>query len=59
DMRLMLILLGASLFAYFVTGIGRRFTTTARLYFAIGTFLGVYLVTMTLVSTGMISRNIF
>ena len=51
-MRMMLILFGASAFVYFVTGIKGRFTGRQRLYFALGTFVAVYLVTMILVFTG-------
>lgn len=48
-MRMMLILLGASAFVYFVTGIKGRFTVRKRIYFAMGTYVVVYLITMTLV----------
>lgn len=48
-MRLMLILFGASVFVYIVTGFKGRFNRMARLYFAIGTFVAVYLVAMFLV----------
>ena len=51
-MRMIAILLGAAAFAYFVTGIGGRFTRRARFYFAVGTFIVVYLLTMVLVFTG-------
>ena len=51
-MRMILILLGASAFVYFVTGIKGRFTRRMRLYCAIGTFILVYLVTMVLVFVG-------
>lgn len=51
-MRMMLILFGASAFVYFVTGIKGRFTVRGRLYFAVGTFVIVYLVTMILVFLG-------
>lgn len=51
-MRFMLILFGASAFVYFVTGIGGRFTRKKRIYFAIGTYLAVYLVAMILVLVG-------
>lgn len=51
-MRMMLILLGASALVYFVTGIKRRFTPWQRFYFAVGTFIIVYLVTMILVFSG-------
>jgi len=50
-MRMMLILFGASAFVYFVTGIKGRFTRRKRLYFAMGTYIVVYLITMTLVFT--------
>jgi hypothetical protein len=48
-MRMMLILLGASAFVYVVTGIRGRFTRRTRFYFALGTFVVVYLLTMVLV----------
>ena len=51
-MRIMAILLGASAFVYFVTGIGGRFTRLTRFYFALGTFVVVYLMTMILVFVG-------
>ena len=51
-MRMMAILLGASVFVYFVTGIRGRFTRRTRFYFAMGTFVVVYLLTMILVFTG-------
>ena len=51
-MRMMAILLGASAFVYFVTGIRGRFTRRKRFYFALGTFVVVYLLTMVLVFTG-------
>jgi hypothetical protein len=51
-MRMMLILFGASAFVYFVTGIKGRFTMRKRLYFALGTYIIVYLITMVLVFTG-------
>lgn len=50
-MRMMLILLGASAFVYFVTGIKGRFTVRKRLYFAMGAYIIVYLITMILVFT--------
>lgn len=50
-MRMMLILLGASAFVYFVTGLKGRFTVRKRLYFALGTYIIVYLITMILVFT--------
>ena len=50
-MRMMLILLGASAFVYFVTGLKGRFTMRQRLYFALGTYIIVYLITMVLVFT--------
>jgi len=51
-MRMMAILLGASVFVYFVTGIRGRLTRRTRFYFAMGTFVVVYLLTMVLVFTG-------
>ena len=48
-MRMMLILFGASALAYFVTGLKGRFPRWQRFYFAVGTFIIVYLVTMILV----------
>ena len=48
-MRMMAILLGTAAFVYFVTGIKGRFTKMKRLYFAIGAYVIVYLITMTLV----------
>ena len=45
-MRLMLILLGASLAAYFLAGIGGRFSRLVRLYIAVGTFAAAYIVTL-------------
>ena len=50
-MRMMLILFGASAFVYFVKGIKSRFTMRKRLYFALGTYIIVYLITMVLVFT--------
>jgi hypothetical protein len=50
-MRMMLILFGAAAFVYFVTGIKGRFTVRKRLYFAMGTYIIVYLITMILVFT--------
>ena len=50
-MRMMLILFGASAFVYFVTGIMGRFTVRKRIYFAMGTYIIVYLITMILVFT--------
>jgi len=46
DMRVMLILLGASLAAYFLSGIGGRFTRLMRLYIAVGAFAVAYIVTV-------------
>ena len=51
-MRMMAILLGASAFVYFVTGIRGRLTSRTRFYFALGTFIVVYLMTMILVFVG-------
>jgi len=51
-MRFMLILLGTSAFVYFLTGIGGRFTRKKRFYFALGTYVVVYLTAMILVFTG-------
>lgn len=48
----MLILFAASVLVYFVTGIKGRFTRWQRFYFAVGTFIIVYLVTMVLVFFG-------
>ena len=50
-MRMMLILFGVSAFVYFVTGIKGRFTVRKRIYFAMGTYIIVYLITMILVFT--------
>ncbi len=47
-MRMMLIYLGAAIAAYLLSGIGERFTTRMRLYFAVGAFVVTYIVTMTL-----------
>lgn len=47
-MRMMFILLGSAAFVYYVTGIKGRFTRRKRLYFALGTYLLVYLITMAL-----------
>ena len=49
---MMAILLGASAFVYYVTGLKGSFTTKTRLYFAMGTWIVVYLVTMLLVFLG-------
>ena len=49
---MMAILLGASAFVYFVTGFRGNFTRRTRLYFAMGTWIVVYLVTMLLVFLG-------
>jgi ABC-type branched-subunit amino acid transport system permease subunit len=51
-MRMMLIYFVAAIAAYFLAGIKGRFTKRERLYFAIGAFVAVYLVTMILVFTG-------
>lgn len=51
-MRMIAILLGASVFVYFVTGLRGSFTRRARFYFAMGTFIVVYLLTMVLVFVG-------
>jgi hypothetical protein len=51
-MRMMAILLGASAFVYYVTGLRGSFTRKTRLYFAMGTWIVVYLVTMLLVFLG-------
>lgn len=51
-MRMMAILLGASAFVYYVTGLSGRYTKRTRLYFAMGTWIFVYLVTMFLVFFG-------
>ena len=48
-MRMMLILLGSAAFVYYVTGLRGRFTRRKRIYFAMGTYIVVYLITMTLV----------
>jgi len=48
-MRMMAILLGSAAFVYYVTGLRGRFTMRKRIYFALGTYILVYLVTMTLV----------
>jgi hypothetical protein len=48
-MRMMLILLGSAAFVYYVTGLTGRFTRRKRIYFAMGTYIVVYLITMTLV----------
>ena len=45
-MRLMLMFLGASLAAYFLSGIGGRFSKLTRLYIAVGTFVVVYIATV-------------
>ena len=46
---MMAILLGSAAFVYYVTGLRGRFTMRKRIYFALGTYILVYLVTMTLV----------
>jgi hypothetical protein len=51
-MRMMAILLGESAFVYYVTGLRGSFTRKTRLYFAMGTWIVVYLVTMLLVFLG-------
>jgi hypothetical protein len=48
-MRMMAILLGSAAFVYYVTGLRGRFTKRKRIYLAMGTYLLVYLITMTLV----------
>ena len=45
-MRLMLILLGASVAVYFLSGIGGRFSKMKRLYFAVAAYLVVYFLVM-------------
>jgi hypothetical protein len=47
-MRMMLIYFGAAAVAYFLSGIGGRFTKRTRLYFAIGAFAVAYLAAITL-----------
>lgn len=51
-LRMLLILLGPTALVYFVTGIKGRFTMRKRLYFALGTYILVYLITMVLVLSG-------
>lgn len=51
-MRMMFILLGSAAFVYYVTGIRGRFTRWQRFYFALGTYIVVYLITMVLVLSG-------
>lgn len=51
-MRMMLILLGSAAFVYFVTGIRGRFTRRRRLYFALGAYITVYIITMLFVFLG-------
>ncbi len=51
-MRMMFILLGAAAFAYYVTGIKGGFTRWERFYFALGTYILVYLITIILVFLG-------
>jgi hypothetical protein len=45
-MRLMLILLGASVAVYFLSGIGGEFPKMKRLYFAVAAYLVVYFLVM-------------
>ena len=49
---MMLIYFAAAIAAYFLAGLKGRFTRRERLYFAIGAFVLVYLMTMILVFTG-------
>ena len=49
---MMAILLGAAAFVYYVTGLKGRLTRMQRLYFALGTYILVYLITMFLVLSG-------
>ena len=51
-MRMILILFGSAFLVYLLTGLTGRFTKRTRLYFAIGTFVIVYLTTMFLVFSG-------
>ena len=51
-MRMMAILLGASVFVYFITGFNKKFNRMTRLYFALGTMIVVYLIAMFLVLFG-------
>ena len=51
-MRMMAILLGSAAFVYYVTGLRGRYSKRTRLYFAMGTWIVVYLVTMLLVFLG-------
>lgn len=48
-MRMMAILLGAAAFVYYVTGLKGRFTRMKRFYFALGTYIVLYVATMILV----------
>jgi len=51
-MRMIAILLGVSVFVYFITGFNKKFNRMTRLYFALGTMIVVYLLTMLLVLLG-------
>ena len=51
-MRMLLIYFVAAIAAYFLAGIKGRFTKRERLYFAIGAFVLVYLITMISVLVG-------
>ena len=52
-MRMMAILLGAAIFVYFITGFNKKLTRLTRLYFALGTMIVAYLLTMLLVLLGV------
>ncbi len=51
-MRMMAILLGAAAFVYYVTGLKGNFTRMKRFYFALGTYLVLYVTTMIVVLSG-------
>ncbi len=51
-MRMMAILLGAAAFVYYVTGLKGSFTKRKRFYFALGTYIVLYVATMILVLSG-------
>jgi uncharacterized membrane protein len=51
-MRIMAILFGASAFVYYVTGLRGGFSRKKRFYFALGTYIVLYLTTLLLVLLG-------
>ena len=51
-MRIMAILLGTAAFVYYVTGLKGSLTRMKRFYFALGTYIVLYLAPMIIVLSG-------